>query len=69
MTNRTGISSLMMIKDAIRNGEKVETKHRTQFVSNELTEAMLPVPKNETSTYKICWFDLLDKKLRKIILI
>lgn len=40
--------SFIIIKDAIKNGENVDTKQRTQFGSNELTEAMLPVPKNET---------------------
>lgn len=53
MTSTTGISNLMMINVAIRNGENVETKHRTQFGSNELIDAMLPVPKNETKMYRI----------------
>lgn len=44
-----------MMSDAITNGENVETKHRTQFGSKELTDAMFPVPKNEIKTYKICF--------------
>lgn len=63
MTMITGIKSLRMMSEAIKNGENVDTKHRTQFGSNELTDAMLPVPKNDTKTYKICTF---LKKLRKI---
>lgn len=67
MTNKTGINSLTMINEAIRNGENVETKHRTQFGSNELTDAMFPVPKNDTKMYRICagkiWFQLLQNKL------
>lgn len=47
---KTGIRSFRMINDAIRNGENVETKHLTQFGSNELTEAMFPVPNNDTKT-------------------
>lgn len=54
MTNKTGINNLTMINDAIKNGENVETKQRTQFGSNELTEAIFPVPKNDTKMYKIC---------------
>lgn len=54
ITNKTGINSLTIINDAIRNGENVETKQRTQFGSNELTDAMFPVPKNDTKMYRIC---------------
>lgn len=36
----------------MRNGENVETKQRTQFGSNELTDAMFPVPKQEIRMYK-----------------
>lgn len=54
MTSRTGINNLTMIKDAIKNGENVDTKQRTQFGSNELTEAIFPVPKNDTKIYRIC---------------
>lgn len=43
----------MIIRDAIKYGENVDTKHRTQFGSNELTDAIFPVPKNDTKTYKI----------------
>lgn len=50
MTNRTGMNSFIIISAAIRNGEKVSTKQRTQFGSNELIEARFPVPKNEIST-------------------
>lgn len=54
ITNKTGINSLTIINEAIKNGENVETKHRTQFGSNELTDAMFPVPNNDTKMYRIC---------------
>lgn len=53
MTSRTGIISFEMINDAIKNGENVDTKQRTQFGSNELTDAMFPVPKKDTNTNRI----------------
>lgn len=50
MVIKTGINNFSMIRAAIKNGEKVDTKHLTQFGSNELTDAIFPVPKNDTST-------------------
>lgn len=47
------------MSDAIKNGANVDTKHRTQFGSNELTDAIFPVPKNETST-KIIYVNYLN---------
>lgn len=51
MTNSTGMMSLMMMSEAIKNGAKVDTKHLTQFGSNELTDAILPVPNNDVKIY------------------
>lgn len=52
-----------MINEAIKNGENVDTKHRTQFGSNELTDAILPVPKNDTSTQIIYQKNIYDEEI------
>lgn len=51
--SRMGIANLNTINDVIKNGENVDTKQRTQFGSNELTEAIFPVPKNDINKYCI----------------
>lgn len=58
ITSKMGVNSFRIISEAIRNGANVDTKQRTQFGSNELIDAMLPVPKNDTSTYKICMIEI-----------
>lgn len=52
-TSTTGINSLSIIRAIIVKGEKVDTKHRTQFGSNELTVARFPVPKNDVNSSSI----------------
>lgn len=49
--NKRGNPNLTIIKPVIKNGENVETKHRTQFGSKELIEAIFPVPKREINKY------------------
>lgn len=51
-----------MMSDAIKNGANCDTKHRTQFGSNELTDAIFPVPKNDTNTKIICIIQRNDVK-------
>lgn len=50
INNMTGINSFIMIKADIVKGENVAIKHLTQFGSNELIDAKLPVPKSAIST-------------------
>lgn len=48
---KMGIASFITIKIVMIKGEKVDIKQRTQFGSNELMEAMFPVPKSEIRRY------------------
>lgn len=51
--NNVGVNSFHNIKPVIVNGENLAIKHLVQFGSNELIDAILPVPKNDKNKYRI----------------